>query len=941
VARKKKGTASPPTASGERNFVEIAQAYARDAVADKGGKRYGRLLRLAAKRFLADLDRTKKKGCFFRFDPWHANDVCGFIEKLPHVEGKWETNEIVLHPAHVFFLVNLFGFRKISDGTRRFTSALFAVARKNAKALALDTPVPVPGGWTTMGELAVGDWVFGADGRQCRVTATSPVYTDHECFRLEFSNGESVVADAGHLWKTVARVGGHTRGGRTRTELIPEVRTTAKIASSLRSGSRNDLNHSISLPGQLECMPIDLQVGPYTLGAWLGDGDSKCGRITCDRADTEIIDGIRAEGWPVREKYPSRGRASTFAISDGNRAKTARDKSLAACLRGLGVLGSKHIPPQYLRASKEQRIALLQGLMDTDGTISKNGRVLSYTTVREQLAAGVAELLTTLGIKYSWRRCQMRCSGRDVPGIAHQLQFMAFRDETEVFRLRRKLDRMRVRSECTVSPRSRSVQIVDAVRVAPVPVKCITVDSQDSMFLIGRTMLPTHNSTLSAAIMLYCQCCENEEGAQLISAATTFDQSKKVWDPAKRMVEKTADLREAFGLEVFAKSITRLEIGASFKPINAKASTQDGLNPSHVALDEIHAHKTPDLLNVLTSAAGARSNPLWLYTTTEGYTNPGPWSEIRQFAKQLLEGVFGETADHFLAVFFAVDDGDADFDEAAWLKANPLADVNPHLIAAIRKEAVEAKAMPSKLAEFQIKRLNRPASAANGFILLPKWKACSGPVDLDALRNVPCWGGLDLASTRDLTSFRLVWKVGDKVLTWGRRWVPTSAVDQRTERGTVPYAGWVAAGYLEQTDGDVTDYAVIEAAVLEAKERFNLQAVGFDRWNATEVVGRLVSAEVPMIEFIQGPKSYHPAMQELERLYIAGNLAHGDDPVLTWCASNLVARRDVNLNMAPDKKRSAEKIDDMTALLMAVGLSLTAAEEIGDMDGFFAAPVVA
>lgn len=434
-------------------------------------------------------------------------------------------------------------------------------------------------------------------------------------------------------------------------------------------------------------------------------------------------------------------------------------------------------------------------------------------------------------------------------------------------------------------------------------------------------------STLSAAILLYCQCCEDEEGAQVISAATTGSQARIIFNVAKRMAEKMADLRDAYGLECWANAISRVETGATFKPINAKASTQDGLNPSHVGLDEIHAHKTPDLLNVLQSAAGARRNPLWLFTTTEGYANPGPWAEIRQFAAQLLEGVFGETADHFLAIFFAVDRDDADFDERAWHKANPLMDVNPHLLAAIRKESVEAKAMPSKLAEFQIKRLNRPAAAANGFILLPKWNACAGEVDLDALRDAPCWGGLDLASTRDLTSLRLVWRVGDKIVTWGRRWVPESAVMQRTERGTVPYAGWVAAGLIEQTEGEVTDYAVIEQAILEVRDRFNLQSLAFDRWNATEMVSRLVAAEVPLVEFIQGPKSYHPAMTELERAYIGKRLVHDGDPVLAWCAANLIARQDVNLNMAPDKRRSPDKIDDMTALLMAVGISIPVTAE--------------
>lgn len=571
-----------------RDYVGIAIQYAKDAIADTKGKRHGKLLRMAAKRFVDDLRHAATKRPRFTFDEWHAHDVCDFIEKLPHVEGKWDKPEIVLHPSHIFFLVQLFGFRKttgamqLPDGStfhpRRFTSALFAVARKNAK------------------------------------------------------------------------------------------------------------------------------------------------------------------------------------------------------------------------------------------------------------------------------------------------------------------------------------------------------------------------STLAAAVLLYCECCEPEEGAQVISAATTFPQASIIFGIAKRMAEKSPDLREAFGLELFAKSIARFETGASFKPIHAKASTQDGLNPSHVGLDEIHAHKTPDLLNVLTSAAGARGNPLFLYTTTEGYTNPGPWAEIRQFAKQLLDGVFGSGGDHFLAVFFAVDDGDKDFSEAAWAKANPLMDVNPHLLAAIRKEAVEAKAMPSKLAEFQIKRLNRPAAAATGWILLPKWRACSGEVDLEALRDVPCWGGLDLASTRDLTSFRLVWRVGEQIYTWGRRWVPESAVEQRTERGTVPYAGWVEAGHLERTPGEVTDYAVIEHAVSEAHERFNLHAVAFDRWNATEMVSRLLETGVPMVEFVQGTKSYHPAMQELERLYIGKRLAHGGDPVLGWCAANLVARRDVNLNMAPDKRRSPEKIDDMTALLMAIGLSLTADGQ-ADLSDFFSNPV--
>jgi phage terminase large subunit-like protein len=435
-------------------------------------------------------------------------------------------------------------------------------------------------------------------------------------------------------------------------------------------------------------------------------------------------------------------------------------------------------------------------------------------------------------------------------------------------------------------------------------------------------------STLSAAILNYCQCCEEEVGAQVISAATTFPQASIIFNIAKRMVEKEQDLREAFGLEVWAKSITRIETGSSFKPIHAKASTQDGLNPSHTGLDEIHAHKTPDLLNVLQSAAGARENPLWLFTTTEGYTNPGPWGELRQFAKKLLQGVFGNDADHFLVIFFAVDEenkslgikADEEFDESCWVKANPLIEVNKFLLEAIRKEAVEAKQMPSKLAEFRIKRLNRQSSTADGWVDLPKWQLCGGSVDLDLLTSQECYGGLDLASTGDINAFRLVWEIDDILLTWGLRWCPESAIAYRTERGTVPYASWVNSGALIQTPGNVTDYAVVERDILQAHERFNIVGIGYDRWNATDLVNRLVEKELPMVEFIQGPKSFHPAMQALERAYISKRLNHGGDPLLNWCASNIVSRRDVNLNMAPDKKKSADKIDDMVALLMAVGL---------------------
>ncbi len=445
-------------------------------------------------------------------------------------------------------------------------------------------------------------------------------------------------------------------------------------------------------------------------------------------------------------------------------------------------------------------------------------------------------------------------------------------------------------------------------------------------------------SSLAAGIGLYCLTMENEKGPQVISAATTGDQAAIVFKIAKRMADKRPQLREAFNVECFTRAISCYENGGLFKAINAKASTQDGLNPSCAILDEIHAHKTHDLLNVFQSAAGGRRNPLFLFTTTEGYETPGPWPEMRKFGQQVLEGVID--ADHFLVIFYAIDDKDDEFNEAIWAKANPLISVSEPLLKAIRKEATEAKSMPGRHAEFLIKRMNRQSSTANGWIDLQKWKACAGVVPLEELKNEPCYGALDLASTRDLASFRLVWKKEGILYTHGWRWVPQTTVAIRMQRNLVPYSGWVRAGFMTETTGEVTDYDVIFNKVLWVKENFNLISVAFDQWNAAQIASKLSNEGIEMLQFIQGPKSYHPSMKNFEETYIAGKFRHGGDPVLTWCASNIVVRSDANMNMAPDKKKSADKIDDMTALLMANGIMIGQDQEgEGSLDDFLSDPI--
>jgi phage terminase large subunit-like protein len=432
-------------------------------------------------------------------------------------------------------------------------------------------------------------------------------------------------------------------------------------------------------------------------------------------------------------------------------------------------------------------------------------------------------------------------------------------------------------------------------------------------------------STLAAAIQLAILCLEEENGPQIISAATTGSQARIVWGIAKRMVDMSGALLSGkFGLRAQANFIARSKVGGVYKPINAKASTQDGLNPSCINLDELHAHQDHDLMNVLLSAAGARANPLWLFTTTEGYETPGPWPETRKFAEAILEGAI--EADHYLAVIFAVDEDDDDFDESKWQKANPLMHVNNLLLDENRKLALEAKHQPGKLGEFRIKRLNRRASAAKAWIDMQRLIACEKDIKVDQFVGCKCWAALDLGATKDLTSLVLVFFKDGKYYAFVWYWVPEEAVKQRDERKTVPYRKWCESGFIKMTEGDVVDYAVIEKDVTDIFKKFIPKSIAFDKWQAVDLSNRLVADGYPMVEFIQGPRSFHPAMEFFERQYMKGNF-HFNNPVLTWNFANVVPRRDVNLNMAPDRQRAPDKIDGAVATIMAMGRAALEADD--------------
>lgn len=388
--------------------------------------------------------------------------------------------------------------------------AVFGGAAGSGKRLDVSTQIPTPTGWTTMGELKAGDQVFDGNGDICRVTVAWPIEVSDNSWDVVFDDGQVVRADGEHLWVTSTQKDRireykqtaefrekrkRTRPKRAkctatlRSKLLSErnsasarlrvlapykgVRTTDEIRCTL-TDHRGRRVHSVKVSG-INTPESELLIDPYILGCWLGDGSSHCGQITS--MDPEIHGSFAA----IYTPGPTQNKP-------GNKAWSITYKGLSASLKHLDLIHNKHIPQQYLRSSHQQRLALLQGLMDTDGTSSTDGRT-SFTTTNPKLKDGFLELIWSLGIKAASCEGRAKLYGKDC-GPVWDIHFTS----TEaVFRLQRKLSRTAPKPVPRVS-QCRVRYITDIIPAPAVEMRCIAVDSPDHTYLCGRAMIPTHNS---------------------------------------------------------------------------------------------------------------------------------------------------------------------------------------------------------------------------------------------------------------------------------------------------------------------------------------------------------------------------------------------------------------------------------------------------------------
>lgn len=334
------------------------------------------------------------------------------------------------------------------------------------EALALETEIPTPHGWTTMGSLQEGETIFAPDGTPTRVLWKSAVQVDPRgTYRVTFDNGETLVASAGHQWYVSTRMQRRRGTGR--------VLTTEQIARAVHAEQDQRSNYGVRLANVWQAAPQRLPIDPYVLGVWLGDGTAGQGAVTS--YDDEIVDELRRAGYLVCER-PAHPKEWSV-------------RGLMVQLRELGVLHDKHVPAQYLHGSPEQRLALLQGLMDTDGWCREDGWCgFSQSEDHRAIAEAVYRLAASLGLKPRWSE-RPSISGGKHYGISYEIGWSG---DVPVFRLSRKRARLKTPSRGTTEWH----YIVSCEQMADTPCQCIAVDHPSHQFLVGRASIPTHNSHL-------------------------------------------------------------------------------------------------------------------------------------------------------------------------------------------------------------------------------------------------------------------------------------------------------------------------------------------------------------------------------------------------------------------------------------------------------------
>lgn len=865
-----------------------------------------------------------------------------FIERFCRIPSAENMGmPFIMEPYERMIVELAFGFVD-KDGCREFREVLVEIARKNGKCCSVDTEVATPSGWRAIGDIHVGDLVYGQDGQAAYVIAESEIHYDKPTYLITFEDGAQVKATDDHIWTV------QTRGSRRLTNYVPKSGRRNKASSKYREGGwyetttqemyddqhflhkRADgkgIEYKYRVP---MCQPVeypekDLPIDPYTFGCWIGDGSSNGPEITVGLEDIDHnVDAFEKRGhtWTIRHDHDK-----TYTLRlDGQ--GSGRRNPFKDALSNLGVLNSKHIPDIYLQGSIEQRWELLRGLMDTDGYCSKAGQC-EFTQKSELIVDQLIELCSSLGIKASKRSKYAWC-GNEPCCTVYQAQFFTDKSHS-CFNLKRKHDRLKDK----LADRMTRKTIISIERIPNEPTKCIAIDNPSHLYLVGRQYTATHNTSLLAALNLYMLTSDNEPAAECYNGATNTQQARLCYGATNDMVKMSPLLKKRIRRGMVQKrGITGLnydENSSYLCTISSKSDSLDGLNMHFGVLDELAACKDQGATyRLLTGAMSSRRQAMLFSISTQGKVRNNIWDNRLEVCNKWLNG---ETrSDRILPILFEQDSRQEVFagleEENRWLwkKSNPG-------LGTVKKESSMLEMVQqafdnrADVPEVLMKQFNIPALEYESFL---DYEDCVNdePVPFDPSVDHYCCIGFDLASSGDLNAAVALYKRpgDDRIFERSCCWIADEQVNINIkgfkERDAVPYRQWASDGWLNIVEGDkVNQMVIIEWIRSLVDDGLYPMAVAYDGWHVddwTERELKRLCGETRVHTIPQYAKVLSPLMKE-HRLDLKARRVINDSPITHWARMNVEVSVDNNDNYMPRKKNldAHKKIDPYLAELFA------------------------
>lgn len=428
-------------------------------------------------------------------------------------------------------------------------------------------------------------------------------------------------------------------------------------------------------------------------------------------------------------------------------------------------------------------------------------------------------------------------------------------------------------------------------------------------------------STFAAGLALYLLLFDGELGAEIYSAAGTRDQASLVYSMASSMLKKSKALKPAVKVRDSVKRIIYPKNDSFYRAIAAEADAAHGFNAHGIIFDEVHTQPDRELWDVLDTSTGARTQPLTVAITTAGSNRTSICYELHKYSKAILNGTIED--DSFYPVIYGAEPEDAWDDPETWRKANPCLGVavSEDYLA---EQCQRAKENPAFENTFRRLHLNQWTEQETRIIQMGKWDECEQEYDEESLRGRPCYIGIDLSSTRDVTSMVAVFPEDDggcSVLPWF--WIPKDNVDQKALADQKMVRNFAEQKMVRMTSGNEVDVLELTEEIQQLTSKYDVKKIGFDPWNSSGVIQLLKDRGLPEHVFVKMPQSfgtYNEPFKKLLSWYGNGKFRHNGNGVLRWMASNVAHKEDASGNIRPDKGKSAEKIDGISAMLMGMAL---------------------